>query len=247
MRGDVLHYDETQGFGFIAGADGNRYTFAREDLRGLATAPAKGTQVEFRPNGSQARDVFLVDAQVASAETTAPSVRGSVPQFGRRGGEPVLGQPDVATAADQAAPTGLWSYFRRGITTNYANFRGRARRKEYWGFYLFWSIAVAALLLAGIAVDGAMGNLDTGMEEPVAVIALPVLFVLATLVPGLAITVRRIHDLGLSGWFYLLILLPYVGGLIIFVFTLIPSQKHENKWGPVPAGVKVSPPYVSAA
>ena len=50
---------------------------------------------------------------------------------------------------------------------------------------------------------------------------------------------RRQHDIGLSGWFYLLILIPYVGGLIIFVFTLIPSQKHDNKWGPVPYGVRV--------
>jgi len=67
--------------------------------------------------------------------------------------------------------------------------------------------------------------------------------VLATIVPSIAITVRRQHDIGLSGWFYLLILLPYLGGMIIFVFSLIPSQKHENKWGPVPAGVRLPAPY----
>ena len=65
------------------------------------------------------------------------------------------------------------------------------------------------------------------------------LFLLATFLPGLALVVRRQHDIGLSGWFYLLVLIPYVGGLIVFVFTLIPSQKHDNKWGPVPYGVKV--------
>jgi uncharacterized membrane protein YhaH (DUF805 family) len=51
------------------------------------------------------------------------------------------------------------------------------------------------------------------------------------------VTVRRIHDLGLSGWFYLLVFVPYVGSLIIFVFTVMPTQKNENKWGPVPAGI----------
>ncbi|TIW32039.1 MAG: DUF805 domain-containing protein, partial [Mesorhizobium sp.] len=50
MRGEVLHYDEDQGFGFITGADGNRYTFAREDLRREASM-ARGTAIEFQPAG----------------------------------------------------------------------------------------------------------------------------------------------------------------------------------------------------
>ncbi len=49
MRGEVLHYDQAQGFGFAAAVDGNRYTFAREDLRGTAI-PGKGTEFEFQPS-----------------------------------------------------------------------------------------------------------------------------------------------------------------------------------------------------
>jgi uncharacterized membrane protein YhaH (DUF805 family) len=59
--------------------------------------------------------------------------------------------------------------------------------------------------------------------------------------------VRRHHDVGLSGWFVLLFLLlsfVYVGSLILLVIALIPSQKHDNKWGPVPGGVPIPPPYV---
>lgn len=234
MRGDVLHYDETQGFGFIAGADGNRYTFAREDLRHMATV-SKGAQVEFQPSGGQAREVFAIQAPLAASSASAP-VRAATPQhFGR-----------FATEAASSS-TGLWGYFRRGLTENYVNFRSRARRKEYWGFYLFWAISAVALSTVGFGIDGLLGNLDAGLEEPVAGFALPGLFVLATLLPGIAMTVRRIHDLGLSGWFCLLMLLPYVGGLITLVFSLLPSQKHDNKWGPVPAGVRVPPPYVPAA
>lgn len=230
MRGEVLHYDETQGFGFLAGSDGNRYAFAREDLRGTAV-PGKGTQIEFQPSGSQARDVFAIHAQVG-----APEIASTAPQhFGRM----AVGNPDEGT--------GLWSYFWRGMTANYANFSGRARRKEFWGFYLFWAILIVLVAGAGFGVDGALGNLETGDGYPVAGLSVLGLLVLAGIVPNIAITVRRIHDLGLSGWFYLLILLPYVGGLILFVFTLIPSQKHENRWGPVPAGVRVPPPYVPAA
>lgn len=248
MRGEVLHYDQAQGFGFIAGVDGNRYTFAREDLRGTAI-PGKGTQIEFQPSGSQARDVFAIHAQVGVAQTAAAATSTtSVPQFGRRSSDQETAAfSGVGAAATEPSSTGLWSYFWRALTVNYVTFRTRARRKEYWGYYLFWAISAVALAIIGFAIDGALGNLDAGMEEPIAGFALPGLFVLATLLPSIAVTIRRIHDLGLSGWFYLLILLPYVGGLIIFVFTLIPSQKHENKWGPVPVGVRIPPPYVPAA
>ncbi|MDH4987164.1 DUF805 domain-containing protein [Aminobacter anthyllidis] len=192
--------------------------------------------------------MFAIHAQVGVPQAAAtPAAATSVPQFGRRGSDQDVSQFSGAVAAGDVASTGLWSYFWCAITINYASFRARARRKEYWGYYLFWAISVVALTAIGFGIDGALGRLDAGMEEPIAGFALPGLFVLGTLLPSIAVTIRRIHDLGLSGWFYLLILLPYVGGLIIFVFTLIPSQKHENRWGPVPAGVRIPPPYVPAA
>ena len=89
--------------------------------------------------------------------------------------------------------------------------------------------------LAGLAIDNAVGTGD----EPAVMIILVVLFGLAITLPGLAVTVRRQHDIGLSGWFILLGLIPTFGSLIIIVFALIPSQKHENRWGPVPEGVAV--------
>ncbi len=72
MRGEVLHYDEAQGFGFITGTDGSRYTFSREDLRREAPM-SKGTQVEFQPSGSQARDVFSIRTQLGAAFGNAPA------------------------------------------------------------------------------------------------------------------------------------------------------------------------------
>ncbi len=199
--------------------------------------------------------MFAVHAPAARTEAPIQQPGRTMPQFGRRGAtesmSPHTGYvpapaPSDTNAPDSAASTGLWSYFRQAITTNYVNFRGRARRKEYWGYFLFWLIAMLALAIAGLAVDAAMGNLDSGMEVPVIGFALPGLFLVGTFLPGLAVTIRRLHDIGLSGWFYLLILLPSVGGLIVFVLTLIPSQKHENKWGPVPAGLKIPEPYVPA-
>jgi uncharacterized membrane protein YhaH (DUF805 family)/cold shock CspA family protein len=243
MRGEVLHYDEAQGFGFISGGDGNRYTFRREDMRRDASL-SKGVTVEFEPNNGQAKGVFPIHSAIG----TAPPPPGSVPPPA-----PVLAQPSTYpghfgrnATTDATYSTSLWDFFWRGMTVNYANFRDRARRKEYWGFILFWLIAMMTLSGIGVAVDSATGNLGSG-GVPLVTIIVGAGFVLATLVPGLAITIRRIHDIGLSGWFYLLVFIPSVGSLIIFVFTLIPSQSHDNKWGSVPHGIAIRPAFTPPA
>jgi cold shock CspA family protein len=100
MRGEVLHYDETQGFGFITGADGNRYTFRREDLRRAFPVP-KGAIVEFKESGGQARDIFPIRGESPfAAPAAAPSAAAAHPrQFGRLAVNPA------------PASTGLWGYF----------------------------------------------------------------------------------------------------------------------------------------
>lgn len=231
MRGEVLHYDETQGFGFLTGADGNRYGFGRENLR-RTFSPSKGMLVEFKESGGQARDIFPIRGEAQPPASVSVPPREAT-QFGR-------------FASAEPVGTSLWNYFRASLTSNYANFRGRARRKEYWGFALFAVIAFIILSMIGMAVDSAMGNMSGDIEAPFVTISLFGLFVLAIIIPSIAITVRRIHDIGLSGWFYLLIFVPTIGSLILFVFTLIPSQTHENKWGPVPAGIRIPPPFVPA-
>jgi uncharacterized membrane protein YhaH (DUF805 family)/cold shock CspA family protein len=257
MRGQVLHYDEAQGFGFITGEDGSRYTFRREDMR-RAFAVAKGSAVEFRENGTQARDVFQAGVTEAVA-TQEPRVRAaSVPtvaappaatrtpppaqqHFGRNasaGEAPVASQPTPSM--------GLWSYFWNSMTNNYATFRGRARRKEYWAFVLFSTLALVVLSFAGVMIDALAGNFDPYGDGPIAVLVVAGLAIAVGFLPGLAVTVRRFHDVGMSGWFYLLFVvlsLFTIGGLIILVVTLIPSQKRDNKWGPVPDGVTIPPPH----
>ncbi|TIT31995.1 MAG: DUF805 domain-containing protein [Mesorhizobium sp.] len=228
MRGEVLHYDEDQGFGFIIGADGNRYTFTRENLR-RQSAMSKGTVVEFQAGGGQARDVFSIAAQAASPATdaatgTAPAAASHAQHFGRM--------------TEPTESTDLWGYFWRGLTQNYFNFAGRARRKEYWGYCLFWMVCLLIIFGIGIFTDIEMGNFDTDVSAAVTV-GLCGTFLLATFLPGLGMTVRRLHDIGLSGWLYLLILIPSIGSLIILVFALIPTQERENQWGPVPAGVRI--------
>lgn len=106
--------------------------------------------------------------------------------------------------------------------SKYADFSGRARRSEYWFFYLF----VFLIVVAGSIVDGIIGT--TPVVQVVAV--------LAVLLPLLAALVRRLHDTGRSGWWALLGLVPF-GGLVILVFTVMDSGP-DNEYGPSPKGAQ---------
>ena len=236
MRGEVLHYDEDQGFGFITGADGNRYTFTRESLR-RKTAMPKGTAVEFQPGGGQARDVFSIAAQTAAPALDA-GTSAAQPHPGSKAAAAASQAQHFGRSSEPAEPTDLWGYFWRGVTRNYFNFAGRARRKEYWGYCLFWTVCLLIIGGIGLYTDMDMGGFDSDISGAITV-GLCGTFLLATLLPSLGMIVRRLHDIGLSGWLSLLILIPTIGSLIILVFALIPTQARENQWGPVPAGVRI--------
>lgn len=235
MRGEVLHYDQEQGFGFITGADGKRYSFAREDLR-REMALARGAEVEFQPNGDRAGNIFSVRAHMAGpAEGAAPAAAAAAPLGGSAPVAPAHFGRNAENGTTQS--TGLWDYFWRDLTTNYVNFSGRARRKEFWGFCLFWTIGLAVIVGVGLSVDLGSG-IEQGDDLPIVMIGLVVLYILLTFLPWVALLVRRLHDLGLTGWLAVLCFLPYVGWLATLVFALIPTQAGDNKWGPVPVGVR---------
>ncbi|MGF1451636.1 MAG: DUF805 domain-containing protein [Opitutales bacterium] len=117
----------------------------------------------------------------------------------------------------------------------YAVFHGRARRKEYWLFTLFIVLVSIALtgLIAGLAGFEAFaaGEL-TG--PALAGQGVYYVFQLAILLPSLAVTVRRLHDIGKSGWWLLIVLVPLVGALVLLFFTIQDSQDRRNRHGPNP-------------
>jgi len=108
----------------------------------------------------------------------------------------------------------------------YAVFAGRARRKEFWFFTLFNVLIAVALAI----IDMFTGTFD----EDVGLGLLSGLYALALIVPSIAVTVRRLHDTDRSGWWYLLVLVPLIGGLVILVFMLLDSTPGSNRFGPNP-------------
>jgi uncharacterized membrane protein YhaH (DUF805 family) len=117
-------------------------------------------------------------------------------------------------------------WFLDALTKKYATFAGRARRKEYWYFVLFYVLAIVVLAI----VDEMMGT----FSEEAEIGLLSGLFVLATFIPSLAVTVRRLHDTDRSGWWILINLVPIVGAIVLLVFTLLDSQPGENRFGANP-------------
>lgn len=112
------------------------------------------------------------------------------------------------------------------VLRKYAEFDGRARRREYWGFVL-----VNFLVLLLLAVPDAL----LGLATPGAGVGLlSAIYVLAVAVPWLAVTVRRLHDVGRSGWWVLIGFIPYVGAIVLLVFALLNSQAGDNEFGPNP-------------
>jgi uncharacterized membrane protein YhaH (DUF805 family) len=111
----------------------------------------------------------------------------------------------------------------------YAVFDGRARRKEYWFFILFYIIFALALVF----VDGMTGTYN----EEYGVGVLSGFFILAMLIPNISVAVRRLHDTDRSGWWILISLIPLIGGIWFLVLMVLDGTPGQNQYGPDPKGV----------
>lgn len=199
MKGAILDFSIQHNAGVITGDDQNRYNFTGSEWRGQRP-PARGDKVDFAINAAgQATDVYI-----ALSNTNNPIQNIST-------------QLDKISNQDQSEENfNLIDWFVKGLK-NYANFKGRARRKEYWFFVLSQFIVILiAIVLDSILFDS------------------PSLFytitTLGLFIPSLAVAVRRMHDIGKSGWLLLLSLIPLIG--LIVIFWLASETKQENnQWG----------------
>ena len=112
------------------------------------------------------------------------------------------------------------------VLKNYATFSGRARRKEYWMFFLF-----NVLISLGLGVlDVVAGTYSVEYETEF----FSGLYSLLVLIPSIAVSVRRLHDTNRSGWWIVISLIPIIGVLVLFVFTCLDSQPGTNRFGANP-------------
>ena len=118
----------------------------------------------------------------------------------------------------------------------YFDFEGRARRSEYWLFALFVFIAVVACEMVAAVGEGlSMPALRILGGFGVLIVAL------ATLIPSLALHIRRLHDTNRTGWWLLIGLLPFFGAIVLFVFSLLEGTPGSNRFGDDPKGRAATP------
>lgn len=127
-------------------------------------------------------------------------------------------------------------YYLNIITKKFSDFKGRARRKEYWMYSLFQGVIGFSLYL--ISFIFFTNILDYSNEKGLySSLLLFVIFLMLHFIPNIAITVRRLHDTGKSGWWYLLSLIPYIGPFILLIFLVLDSSEEENQWGVNPKSI----------
>ena len=155
--------------------------------------------------------------------------------------------PVMPTAGFPAAPPELasadgatrkpWEWWWHVVGHNYANFSGRATRAEYWWFTFVNVVGVIAFMIPLIAF-GRVAD-DSFSDLGVLMIVAMVLIGLGLAIPGIAVTVRRLHDIDRSGWWYLIAVIPivsYVGSFVILIFTIMDGSPCWNRYGPDPKG-----------
>lgn len=119
------------------------------------------------------------------------------------------------------------SYYLAALK-KYTVFSGRSQRAEYWYFFLFNFIISTVLGFIDRAII-------SGSEVNIGILGL--IFSLIILIPGIAVTIRRLHDIGKSGWMILISFIPIVGFIWLLILMVIDSNTGDNKYGPNPKGI----------
>lgn len=136
-------------------------------------------------------------------------------------GQQFYGQQNTQAAVEPEMS--LFDYFVKCLK-HYADFKGRARRKEYWGFALFLSLFYIGGFIVALFIDAIL-------ELPIFTI-LVYISTLVFIIPSIAVTVRRLHDIGKSGGWYFVSFVPLIGGIWLFVLTVLEGEPRSNMYGP---------------
>ena len=139
-------------------------------------------------------------------------------------------QPQMQGMPHVARPAHMMSFMdaTKSCLQQYVGFSGRASRSEYWFAYLSFIVAVVGMLILTIisafiidVLATLMGLLTFGLY-------------IGGFLPLLAVSVRRLHDLGKSGWMMLVMFIPFVGGILLLVWFVSDGEAANNAYGPVP-------------
>lgn len=134
----------------------------------------------------------------------------------------------ASSTGNENGQLSLFALFLETLTKRYAQFSGRASRREFWGFTLFATGAVVAILFVAwimFEINESLGSIFSLLYW---------LFVIALVIPHLSVGVRRLHDTGKSGWWNLISVIPFIGQIWLIVLCCEASVNEDNQWGGLP-------------
>lgn len=240
MQGKIISFSETEQQGIIIADDGIQYVFNTQSLTQQVAIKA-GDNVDFSldnlghvnqlsfqsspPQRGTLAELSNGLANTHSQNTTSPSLQKP---SGNRYAPPSQSldrnfdnQQNSALDAMYAEEQNynMIDWTKKVVLKNYANFNGRARRKEYWWFYLDLTV----LTVAAGTVDKILGTDEYGIVQ--------LIISFGFFVPTIAAGARRLHDTGRSGWWQLLWLLPIIGWILVIIWLASDTSSENNKWG----------------
>ncbi|WP_288443402.1 DUF805 domain-containing protein [uncultured Serratia sp.] len=206
MKGTILDFSVQTNTGIISGSDEQRYTFQGKSWR-EQSIPKRGDVVDFGiAEGNEAEDIFLVPLSPKNHKfATVKNI------------ESLVSESEHAATLEKECSYNAIDWFMKCLN-NCTNFSGRARRKEYLMYGLMvLGPAVIAFFIDMIMFYGEMRVLW--------------LVIILAAIPGIALNVRRLHDINLPGWLAILLFIPLVGGFVGIVIGCIDTKPEPNQWG----------------
>lgn len=210
MKGQILDFSIQNGGGLITAENGKRYSFKSEEWK-EPNIPMRGMKVDFDID-ENGQAIGIYKALAASSASHIPSVLNNVTQVRNDNGQ-----------------LPLFALFLDTLLRRYAKFSGRASKREFWGFALFELV----LIIAIIFLYGILYAINRNLAQTFDLL-FTLVYIVGLFLPRLAVSIRRLHDTGRSGWWYLIILIPIIGPIWLIILWLQPSVNEENQWGTIP-------------
>ena len=234
MHGKIISFNIHERQGAIIADDGIQYIF-NVDSWAEQDAPRAGENIDFTLNEiGQVDRVARLSAHAATPPPIPPLLHkqpqnhntSSAQGFNNQSfnnqninNQNLNNQSDSAAIDAQEENYNIVDWTKKVIVDNYANFGGRARRKEYW----FFNLGYVALSIVAIILDEIIGTDEYGL--------LQTLLGLALFIPTIAVSSRRLHDTGRSGWWQLLWFIPIIGWILLIIWFASDTSPQHNQYG----------------
>lgn len=236
MQGRITSYDRKNNSGCLEASNGEKYIFSGYSWS-EQNLPVPNDEVEFTFSRTGSIDgIFYRNKKIYNQEVTNPHATPKSLRLHNNNSTSPVNIEHLKSAEYEKYQVenkyGFISWVLKALK-NFADFSGRARRKEYWYFYLATIILIQIfrIIIYIISLE------YISYESSLLLLNFITIINLMLLIPSCAVGARRLHDIGRSGWWQLLWFIPVIGWMVILFFLCKNTSPQNNKWGPPAKGI----------